>query len=126
MVQLGYGLVASQLAVALEQSPPFFLRCPPHSILIQSHWVVAGYFDLGKHSPRGHIMKSLIAGLLAIALGLSTIAPLMITDAAFAAGKAAKSSKKKGKKGAALAKSCGTYMYWDAKAKKCADARDKK
>jgi hypothetical protein len=30
-------------------------------------------------------MKRLIAGLLAIALGLSTIAPLMITDAAFAA-----------------------------------------
>jgi hypothetical protein len=65
-------------------------------------------------------MKRLIAGLLAIALGLSTIAPLMVTDAAFAAG------KKKGKKGAAPAKSCGTYMYWDAKAKKCADARDKK
>jgi hypothetical protein len=46
--------------------------------------------------------------------------------------KAKKSSKKgkKGKKGKGKGKSaqtCGkTYMYWDKKAGKCADARDKK
>jgi hypothetical protein len=30
------------------------------------------------------------------------------------------------KKAAAKAGRCGTYMYWDRKAKRCADARDKK
>jgi hypothetical protein len=37
---------------------------------------------------------------------------------------APKKSKKKGK--ASKAGKCGTNMYWDKKAKKCADAREKK
>jgi hypothetical protein len=50
---------------------------------------------------------------------------------------AKKGAKKKGaekkakqdgpaKKAAAKAGRCGTYMYWDKKAKRCADARNKK
>jgi hypothetical protein len=34
--------------------------------------------------------------------------------------------QKRAKKAAAKAGKCGTYMYWDRKTRKCADARDKK
>jgi hypothetical protein len=34
--------------------------------------------------------------------------------------------QKRAKKAAAKAGKCGTYLYWDRKTRKCADARDKK
>ncbi len=40
--------------------------------------------------------------------------------------KKGKKGKKKGKKAKSKAGSCGTYMYFSKKAKKCMDARNKK
>lgn len=40
--------------------------------------------------------------------------------------KAKKGKKKKGKRAKSKAGSCGTYMYFSKKAKKCMDARNKK
>jgi hypothetical protein len=40
--------------------------------------------------------------------------------------KKAKKGKKKGKRAKSKAGSCGTYMYFSKKAKKCMDARNKK
>jgi hypothetical protein len=40
--------------------------------------------------------------------------------------KATRDAPARAKKAAAKAGRCGTYMYWDRKAKRCADARDRK
>jgi hypothetical protein len=40
--------------------------------------------------------------------------------------KATRDAPARAKKAAAKPGRCGTYMYWDRKAKRCADARDRK
>ena len=90
-------------------------------------------------------MRKIALLLLAAIFAVSTVAPLVISaDTAMAAShvkakdadkdkdkaKAKKPAKKKAAKKAAKKKdkagTCGTYMYYDKKAKKCADARGKK
>ncbi len=39
--------------------------------------------------------------------------------------KAKRKGKKRGKRARSKAGSCGTYMYWNKKTRKCADARNK-
>ena len=41
------------------------------------------------------------------------------------AGKRKKRGKRKGKRARSKAGHCGTYMYWNKKTRKCADARNK-
>ena len=42
------------------------------------------------------------------------------------AKKGKKKGKKRGKRARSKAGSCGTYMYWSKKSRKCLDARNKK